>query len=177
MLPIAAVTFLISFWIDKWMLLKFYEKPRSTDKGLAILSANLIPAALLLHLGMAIYMFGNSDTLPSNIVTVSKVSKYGGVEADDAKLVYLEFQKAVESFDPLGLLARSMRNNVFPISVMFAALFSYLILKTAIGALITGFLCSCMKKKNKVCFEFNIILEYAIDFVCFKIKYGVCQNP
>lgn len=60
----AAASFLFSYWMDKWLFLRFYRTPPMYDEKLGASATRLIPLAVFLHLIVGLWMFigGRSDT-------------------------------------------------------------------------------------------------------------------
>jgi len=54
---ITAINFLIVYWIDKWLLLRFYRTPKNYDEICINFSLNEMKIAFIFHfiLGSAIY--------------------------------------------------------------------------------------------------------------------------
>ena len=62
---IGAMSFWSTYWIDKISLLRLYNRPPRYDESLALVATELMPLALLLHILVAIWSFGNGITLES----------------------------------------------------------------------------------------------------------------
>jgi hypothetical protein len=60
---IAAFNFYISYWIDKFMFLRFYRTPPKFNAEIGKLATRLIPLAILGHIVVAIWMYGTSPIL------------------------------------------------------------------------------------------------------------------
>ena len=58
------VYFFITYWIDKWLLFRYYKKPVMFDSYLARKSLNWFKYILLLHCLGFIVMFSNSEIIP-----------------------------------------------------------------------------------------------------------------
>ena len=61
--------FIITYWIDKWMLLRFYKMPPSTDLFIAKLFNIIILFAMVVHYGFGIWTYGNKNILVDNANT------------------------------------------------------------------------------------------------------------
>merc|ERR1719163_2028809 len=66
LLPIAVAAFFITYWIDKFMLLRVYKRPIRFDQKMASKATGLLPWAVLLHLSFGMWMFGNGNIFPSS---------------------------------------------------------------------------------------------------------------
>lgn len=67
----AALTFLVTYWIDKFTLLRVYRKPPSYGTMLMKVTRRLISVALILHFGFSFWMLSNSlmfDTYTQNAI-------------------------------------------------------------------------------------------------------------
>ena len=58
------IYFLITYWIDKWMLFRYYKKPVMFDSYIARHSLNWFKYILLLHCIGFTVMFSNSEIIP-----------------------------------------------------------------------------------------------------------------
>ena len=80
------------------------------------LTLNLLPYALLIHLALAIWFYGDPRTLVSGPIS------YGMKSWRES---YTEFLMDKESWDPVGLIPKLLRDNVFPVAaflLIFAGL-------------------------------------------------------
>lgn len=122
LLPMAAGSFLLSYWIDKVLLLRFYEKPPSYDENLARHAMSWMPYALLMHLGTAFWMFGEDTITKSLVINPAIISdQTGGSEAESLAL-YEQWVARSESIDGIGLTPKILRVNSFPFFVSFIML-------------------------------------------------------
>ncbi|CAM9208586.1 unnamed protein product [Hapterophycus canaliculatus] len=98
--------FFITYWVDKAMLLRFYQRPPHREDALQQQVNNTLPWALLLHLCFTCWFMG-TDSLKSELVTdsISYAQPY-----DDVIAAYE---------DDYGILvSRIIRTNVFPVFVL-----------------------------------------------------------
>ena len=78
--PIAACTFSIMYMTDKIALLRLYNRPPMYKASLAKLTLNILPIAIVLHLCIAVWMYGASSfashpvTYGNTTYTMSTVS-------------------------------------------------------------------------------------------------------
>jgi len=68
LLPFACLTFFVTFWVDKILLLRMYNKPPQYDHVLALTVTRLLPVALMVHLAVSTWMYGNQGVLQSGSV-------------------------------------------------------------------------------------------------------------
>ncbi|CAD7940597.1 unnamed protein product [Amoebophrya sp. A120] len=65
LLWMATLTFTLLFWCDKWTLLRTSRIPPAHDETIAKGVAEALPFAVLLHIFLAIYMYGHDLVFPS----------------------------------------------------------------------------------------------------------------
>lgn len=65
--PVAASYFLITYWMDKWLLLRFYRKPVKFDNYLAKMTLGWFKYILTLHIIGVLLMFGHTDILKNDL--------------------------------------------------------------------------------------------------------------
>lgn len=73
LLPLAFVNFTITYWMDKYLLLRVYKQPPMFDESLGTLSWSLLPIALLMHLAVSAYMFAEPDVFEDENFDMSKL--------------------------------------------------------------------------------------------------------
>ncbi|CAM9192623.1 unnamed protein product, partial [Discosporangium mesarthrocarpum] len=108
--------FLITYWIDKMMLLRFYHRPPHREDALQRQVNNTLPYALLIHLCFTCWFLGN-DSLKSEVITssVQQAAAYEGTIAN------LEAQYGL-------LVSRLVRTNVFPVFLLTLVIFVWCLL-------------------------------------------------
>lgn len=55
--PIAAIYFAITYWTDKWLLLKYYLEPHQYDASMAEYIVSFFKYAFVLHFAVTYYMY------------------------------------------------------------------------------------------------------------------------
>ena len=60
---VAAITFFLSYWFDKLLILRFYKSPPKHTKDLASATSSLMQYSLLFHFVLGTYMYFNSSIL------------------------------------------------------------------------------------------------------------------
>ena len=70
----AGLAAFITFWVDKFLLLRFYTRPPAIDMALPRLVRTLAPVAVLFHASIAIWAYGNPYTLSSNPISTDATS-------------------------------------------------------------------------------------------------------
>lgn len=64
---IAAVYFLVTYWVEKILLLRYYRKPKIQDESLALNMILWFKYALILHLIGGLLMLSNTEILPIRV--------------------------------------------------------------------------------------------------------------
>jgi hypothetical protein len=62
--PVAVIFFAVTYWCDKYLVLRHYRKPPAFDNFLALRTIECFKFALALHVLVGALMFGNDDILP-----------------------------------------------------------------------------------------------------------------
>lgn len=165
--PVAAFTFILSYWIDKWVLLRVYRRPPQYDETMALWAIKVMPIALCLHLGMSIWAYGQHPRLQSKVFGAD-------VLGDTAQQWYIEFKEKAEDFDSIGLLPTILQTHVLPLAV---CLFAIVFWKTLGGMGARAFVrvvskcfyyacCCCLCRRNKLddSDDAEVLLGYTDDF-------------
>jgi len=134
LLPIAAVSLLVTFVIDKLLLLRFYARPPLLDSSMAQLAANIMPFAGLAHTAFAVWFYGDEDTVAS---TPLLLGDPGGVGAEQR---YQDFVDSVSGWDVVGFAPRIVRQNTFPMFFLFVVLLLGILLRFTVGRLLWSLL-------------------------------------
>lgn len=138
--PVCALNLALTFVIDKYMMLRFYNTDGldGLNGSLALAAVKMLPFALILHLGFAVWIYSDSDTFysnnwasafpelvmwpsigPGNETTVLGVMTF-------ERETYSEWLRRYEEDgfgtffveDHLRLMPRVIRWNVFPVFVL-----------------------------------------------------------
>eukprot|EP00753_Platysulcus_tardus_P022558 PLAT9771.1.p1 GENE.PLAT9771.1~~PLAT9771.1.p1 ORF type:complete len:1198 (+),score=594.86 PLAT9771.1:165-3596(+) len=137
LLPLGFVSFLISYWIDKYMVLRVYSQPPSYDEKIATLAGNSMPFAALLHLAFSIWMYGNNEVLRSAPLSSSlirqlvNVDESGTLSEESIQRLYATIIQTSSAYDPIGFVPKAIRLNVAPLLLLFALLLVLLITTNA----------------------------------------------
>ena len=131
LLPIAIVSLLITFWVDKWLLLRFYRRPPAYNAALARSMTSQMPYILLLHLSFSAWMYGNGDIFETRLLNPEWVGSQVGIESSgpdgDVNAQYQVWVQQTSDSDPFGIVPRAIRLNVFPIAVFILLLLLFLL--------------------------------------------------
>ena len=134
LLPFAALALLVTFAIDKLLLLRFYARPPLLDAAMARLAANIMPFAILVHCGFAVWFYGDEEAVASTPVLLGDP---GGVGAEQR---YQDLVARASSWDAIGFAPRVSRQNTFPMFFLFLLLAIGLVLRFTAGRLVLAIL-------------------------------------
>jgi hypothetical protein len=76
--PVAVIFFTVTYWCDKYLVLRHYKKPPVFDNFLALRTIEWFKYALVMHILVGALMFGNDDILP-----VVKIYGYSDIGIQD----------------------------------------------------------------------------------------------
>lgn len=132
LLPMASIGFIIFFWVDKILILRSYQRPARIDEAMAMLTARLLPLAVLIHVALSMWMLGESDVLKSGTINAGAFD----AEGDSPEQAYEEWKAGVEQWDYIGFFPIVVRSNVFPLFLtLLGLLFFQLFLRHVLGGL------------------------------------------
>lgn len=147
---VAMFSFLISFWVDKFMLLRMYKKPPQYDAALTKRVVGLLPTALFLKMCFGVWFFGNSQVMRSSLIGGLEGATYcddpdtpelnewnmAPAESDDAvsssggiPCEIHQYEEEMKAYWPMGFgvifskLIRSSSMAMFVMLGLFASLF------------------------------------------------------
>eukprot|EP00936_MAST-01D_sp_MAST-1D-sp1_P002018 g2018.t1 len=139
LLLFAFFAILLTLLIDKLAMLKFYALPPSMDEALAKQAVLLLPWCLLIHLGFSGWMYSDENLLKSGVLSPSLLGQ-GNVDSDSEAAVvdaYNQFLADMKNgSDPLGVVGRSVRYNVFPFALWCVILLLWLVLDATAGRIL-----------------------------------------
>jgi len=59
--PVGMFCIFVSYWMDKYLFLRFYLKPPLYDDGMAVRARSLVKLSLIVHCMMSIMIYSNSE--------------------------------------------------------------------------------------------------------------------
>lgn len=65
LLFIASGTFVVQYWIDKWLLLRHFRIPPAYDHQLSAWAINILPFCIFIHICMSMWAYGSDDIFVS----------------------------------------------------------------------------------------------------------------
>ena len=98
LLPLGALSFWVSYQLEKLALLRMYSKPPMYDETLARMVLGLMPYALVAHLCMSLWMYGNSEILRSDIIPFAKLFASAQSNSSTPKEIQLFLKKVAKVF-------------------------------------------------------------------------------
>ncbi|CAN0440816.1 unnamed protein product, partial [Phaeothamnion confervicola] len=106
LLPIAAGSFFIYYWVEKFLFLRYYRTPPHYSQRLVMSVVDLIPYALFLHVICSLWMYGNGSIFATE---------------EDA----MSYETYVEPYDALGVLdeVHSAASKVMVVPLVVLGLF------------------------------------------------------
>ena len=157
LIPVAFLSFLVAYWMDKIAILRVHARPPKFPPSLARLAYWALMVAVFFHLCFAIWMYGSDTVLQSDTFRLSDLT---GAEDDTAKAfdAWLLGTTAAASTTATSstttavvsggtLVARLSRYNVLPLFLILVLLvtwfFFYLVLGRLLGAVL-GFACNLL---------------------------------
>ena len=72
--PIACVFFLVGYWVDKILLLRYSQRPEAYDESMAMRSLNWFKFIILMHIVAGTVMYANSAITPSRYLVMESVN-------------------------------------------------------------------------------------------------------
>ena len=139
---ITAVHLWVMYLLEKGLMLYFYSRPPALDEHIALDALRGMPVAVLLHLALAVWMFGDPETTESTTVLAEVLER--GVETPypevnhlmqndqqdlAEQVLYDRFREESSSYDPGGLLPRIVRSNTLPSFILLLLLVLLLLLR------------------------------------------------
>ena len=88
LIPLACISFTLSFNIDRMMLLRFYKRPPEYTTTLVLNYFSVVPIVVLIHLGFSAWMFSDPTVMWSEKLYLSRFKDYGAIYTDSVN--YLE---------------------------------------------------------------------------------------
>jgi len=124
LLPMAGLSMIVSYWLDKVLLLRLFRRPDGFDDETLIMefATRTLPWALALHCALAAWMYGVDEILASNVLDAQWLAEQtGGSTASLAHSYDLWLKKSSE-WDILGIAPKIARKNVMPMVLLLTVL-------------------------------------------------------
>lgn len=111
---VAAVSFALTFMVDRWLVFRFAARPPVLDASLIRYTVSLLPVGLLLHATVALWAFTAGGLLP-----LTPLSAATGADSDIANQLAL-LSSAASGSDPFSFVQRVARLETLPQAAMLA---------------------------------------------------------
>lgn len=132
LLPIAAVSMIVQFWLDKLLLLRFNSRPKFYTDALSSLVVSIVPWGVVCHLVMALWILGNKGVLNSGPLDLSQF----GLSRNETQKAVDSFIEHTKAYDPLQVARAIVLSHVFPVAVFLLIVVICYVLVLTIGDLL-----------------------------------------
>jgi len=138
-MPLMCLTAWLYLSVDKYLLLRYYEKPPIVSDGLIRMALSILTYATIFRLAFACWMFGNPEMLDAGIPTIPGASpdNLNGLKQINGpsftNIGYSAWYHS-QSFSELGgtagkVLSRAFKPNIIPLAALLAIIVWYKIVK------------------------------------------------
>lgn len=148
---ILAINFTVTYWIDKFLLLRFYKSPKNFDDSTIKFSVSMLKISLPFHFIIGYFMLGNLNIMSSDTITINKYLKD----------ISLNVHDSIIDSDVLG------QKHILLFVTGFFAIGLIWMLQTSITKCL-GKYCICSKKLNKAFEEMDAISDDYYDVIHLK---------
>jgi hypothetical protein len=69
---ILAIIFATTYWIDKWLLLRFYKSPKNFDDSTIKFTVSMLKISFPTHFIIGYFMLGNLNIMTSDTIKINK---------------------------------------------------------------------------------------------------------
>ncbi len=132
---LAAVAFLITYYLDKLLILKFYNKRKAEmlDGSIVRFATKLLPIAIIFHLTVTIYIYGSNDVMydlrwGSGMVMSTNIASISNITGA-AYATFEKFKTDIEPYDFFDLLPRVTRLNTIFLVIALVLIILMVLLK------------------------------------------------
>lgn len=143
-MPLMCLTAWLYMTVDKYLLLRFYEKPPIVSDGLIRMALSILTYATIFRLAFACWMFGNPEMLDSGIPNIPGTTESNleglkkingpaftnyGYYAWYNKQNYLEIAGVDSGLKSGTILSRAFKPNIIPMAALLAIIVWYKVVK------------------------------------------------
>jgi hypothetical protein len=100
---VGAIYCFVAFWVDKVSLLRFAKKPPQYDAALVKAAVKTLPFAVLLHVGLGLWLFANQRILPSHFPLPVFEDSYNAELGGDTEAIHKIWWEGSKSLDDYKL--------------------------------------------------------------------------
>jgi len=172
---LGSLNFLVTYWVDKYFFVRLYRAPPRYNTNLNHFVTSMLPVAVLINLGIAIWAYGNNDIFSSS-------SSVDDGQDDDVAADY-------DVSNAGGTVTKDQNIGAFVLFVLLVSVMSaYQIVKSFGGALTVVFMqtfgdlyASMMLNFLKLDVNHGLKLEFHTAVACGRFKnlfsYNMMHNP
>lgn len=99
---VGAAYCLVSFWVDKFALLRYAKKPPQYDEQLVKTGVKMMPYAALLHVMLGLWLFANQRILPSDFALPAFQESYDerfeGEDMEEIQRIWWEGSNSLDDY-------------------------------------------------------------------------------
>jgi hypothetical protein len=146
-----AVGFFVTYWVDKAVFIRLYRTPPDYDISIGTDATRLLPYALLLHLLIAGWVYGNKEIFISKDYFADQVATSAtgdGAAVGGTTSLTQSGREFIDDYDQYDISARLFQVHMLPIMVLMFCAMSWLLLLKPINALF-GASCECCQEGGK----------------------------
>lgn len=178
LMPVCGLAFCLFFYIDRLLLCRFYQKPPKYGDAAMKLLLEALPFALLIRVGVGIWMLSNEEVLPRGEFSISALPD----AVENISILkslsdqYSDFAGDMDGYKLGGVLSlgsRITRPSILPlfglfVMIVFYLLFAFIWPKLPIAWVVSRFM-NCLRqcKKNRVHTD-NRGFVYNVDLMNLK---------
>jgi hypothetical protein len=140
MYVMGAIGFLVSYWVDKIVFIRLYRTPPDYDISIGTGATQLLPYALLLHLMIAGWVYGNEQ------IFISKDYMAGEAVTTSGQLTQ-SGREFLSNYDRYNIQNRLFQVHMLPIMALLLAALLWMTLKPLLA--IFGGSCDCCQEGGK----------------------------
>eukprot|EP01041_Mallomonas_annulata_P004298 gene4298-8544_t len=120
-MPLLCASFILYYYFDKLLLLRFYKKPPHMSDGASKIILGILPYAGFIRLAVGMWMYGNDAIITSGSADISILPGYSAADPQHAAENYQNYLEEHKSDQSLlfRFESRIIRANVFPLFVLF----------------------------------------------------------
>jgi hypothetical protein len=178
LIPLAMISMLLSVYVDKWLLLRFYRTPPHYDVHLGRAMTSWIPWGIFVHFAFAAFALSNPKIFTSETTKDQLLAQFGSFAA-------------VAGSDAIGIAARLQQTHVIALTVAALVVLALIILTkflhgftrslTFIGSTLTCGMCQSQDEFESELMEARKQLTFTDALTKNQLmglpSYNMLQNP
>lgn len=130
-MPLLCVTFTVYFYFDKFLLCRFYRRPRYSNDGANEIVLAVLPFAAIIRMCVACWMLSNNEIFPSVVTPIDVLPQSYTTDPTTSQIVYTNYINNHEGDTSIQYIIASKlsRQNIVPILVLLTLTLLYLFIK------------------------------------------------